>query len=585
MAYSLYTASYGASFANAPVLILDSVTGKPATILTNSTGGFITDKGTATLNSNGDLSVYIDTARTWTVSVTDLTPKVILPVSAEKDSTATFPDIKVGDQVVLSAADLQAIDEGSLGGGGSQGEVVVNVTDTEAVIKAKVADLLPEQIALSPAGRGRRVKMPAQQLDVGPMNLSTMQSMQGAGIGSTIIRMPTPGLTAGTYNHISVLDDATSFRGMMGQGKLSDMIFYGRQEDITGGAGVIVHGYVLSDRPEGRGHIMNNVEFHNYSGSGVIMGWGGDQFCSDRLRIENCTGVGLLIGSDAGAASDGKHFRMGVGGNRGGAVRVTKCAVTVDQFDFWLPSDFNGECTLELRDATRCTFRTGVVEGRLVVRGRNDQGTGVRQENTMNVFDNVNFKHDPAIPASPLYANATYTYDSYILLEDVEGVQLKSCQFGFDPADSVFPDFLIKHVTTTGDASRIGEVIISGGIGIFERFKGTGVGPRVGFRKHYSNRPDLVRWEGFVPGQAELVPIDMFNGNLPNSRDYVRLDGSTYLKADYPLGYLWATLGKGVGGVGTPGTNGTLDDVATGWTSPNITSPHASLVYAMRTRP
>lgn len=72
MAYSLYTASYGASNANAQVRILETSSGKPAIILAGVSGGLVSDKGQATLDASGNLSVYIDTAKTWTVFINDV---------------------------------------------------------------------------------------------------------------------------------------------------------------------------------------------------------------------------------------------------------------------------------------------------------------------------------------------------------------------------------------------------------------------------------------------------------------------------------------------------------------------------------
>ena len=72
MAYSLYTASFGAGNANANVRISETSTGKLAIILASPTGGLVNDRGQATLDASGNLSVYIDTARFWTVFINDV---------------------------------------------------------------------------------------------------------------------------------------------------------------------------------------------------------------------------------------------------------------------------------------------------------------------------------------------------------------------------------------------------------------------------------------------------------------------------------------------------------------------------------
>lgn len=71
MAYTNYIASYGSGLAGSEVIITEVGTGKPATILTGSGGGVLTDTGKTNLDASGNLSVYIDTARSWVVSVND----------------------------------------------------------------------------------------------------------------------------------------------------------------------------------------------------------------------------------------------------------------------------------------------------------------------------------------------------------------------------------------------------------------------------------------------------------------------------------------------------------------------------------
>ena len=71
MAYTLVTQSFGAFNANAYVAITNSTTGVPATILSSATGGLVNSNGLAQLDSSGNLSVYIDTAITWTYTVSN----------------------------------------------------------------------------------------------------------------------------------------------------------------------------------------------------------------------------------------------------------------------------------------------------------------------------------------------------------------------------------------------------------------------------------------------------------------------------------------------------------------------------------
>ena len=69
MAYGLFSASYGSYNAYKQVCITDSVTGLPATILSSSSGGFLNDRGSATLDESGNLAVFVDLSKTWHVEV------------------------------------------------------------------------------------------------------------------------------------------------------------------------------------------------------------------------------------------------------------------------------------------------------------------------------------------------------------------------------------------------------------------------------------------------------------------------------------------------------------------------------------
>jgi hypothetical protein len=104
MAYALFTQSLGADNANFKVQITDAVTGAAATILSSATGGFLNDRGFARLDSSGNLSVYIDTARTWQVSVDDENPTyVTTQVTVQQVKSTTQLAATVGKPGVLYA--------------------------------------------------------------------------------------------------------------------------------------------------------------------------------------------------------------------------------------------------------------------------------------------------------------------------------------------------------------------------------------------------------------------------------------------------------------------------------------------------
>jgi hypothetical protein len=71
MAYNLYTQSYGTTNANYKVVLTETATGIPATILNSATGGLVSNQGIASLDASGNLSVYVDTAKSYTVKIVD----------------------------------------------------------------------------------------------------------------------------------------------------------------------------------------------------------------------------------------------------------------------------------------------------------------------------------------------------------------------------------------------------------------------------------------------------------------------------------------------------------------------------------
>lgn len=71
MAYALFTQSFGPNSANSKVTISEVSTGAPAVILATASGGIVSDRGIAQTDSSGNLSVYIDTAKTWRVAVVE----------------------------------------------------------------------------------------------------------------------------------------------------------------------------------------------------------------------------------------------------------------------------------------------------------------------------------------------------------------------------------------------------------------------------------------------------------------------------------------------------------------------------------
>lgn len=78
MAYILLAQSFGLSKANLPVNIVETSTGVPAVLLSSATSGLISANGDTFLDSNGDLAVYVDNSKSYTVSVDSGTQATIL---------------------------------------------------------------------------------------------------------------------------------------------------------------------------------------------------------------------------------------------------------------------------------------------------------------------------------------------------------------------------------------------------------------------------------------------------------------------------------------------------------------------------
>jgi hypothetical protein len=105
MAYALFTAQYDATLANAPVSISNRWTGVPATIMAGPTGGVINTQGMAQLDAQARLSVYIDVAQEWNISIANAqTPpySVIDPKQVVTLAELTTLVPQIGKTYVLS---------------------------------------------------------------------------------------------------------------------------------------------------------------------------------------------------------------------------------------------------------------------------------------------------------------------------------------------------------------------------------------------------------------------------------------------------------------------------------------------------
>ena len=463
--------------------------------------------------------------------------------------------------------------------------VIVSATATPAQVKTAVETLNPQQESGSPAGMGRIVRLPAREILMPPATLSTMQSMDGAGVGSTILRADYTGMTAGTeYGLLTVAADSRSKRGIRGQGRISNLAIDGNRQAIesaygsTAGQFPVVHGYVTTVDAK-RAHVIDNVTLANCTGDGYLINSGGDQLIGRRMRAEGVRGVALRLSS----ASDVKLSDIGLVGD-GGAAVFNNCAPEIDRFDMFVSKTAPASvAALIVNNCIGVRMSKGTIAGRTEIYGKNHNGNlAVRFGNTYHSFVQVKFKHDTD-RAAP---------NSYILIKDADEVQLISAWFWFDRETPTadLPNYYIEFGTDdAGEPTKMGTVSASACGHWMESGRPGGEKlPVMGCRKHWATRPGSVKFDWGIPGQPEIVPAHLFSNPDPSLRTHVQLTGSpgTISKADYPFGYLCATLNKGIGGVGIAGTNGTLDDGATSAVLPAAPSSVSSdWAWAMRVTP
>jgi lysophospholipase L1-like esterase len=101
MAFTLYTQSFGPSYSNGTVLITEATSGLPTTILATATGGVLNTQGQATLDVNGNLAVYIDTAKTYVFKSFDGVTIIPTPTLSLSDSqTLLIQGIASGNGII-----------------------------------------------------------------------------------------------------------------------------------------------------------------------------------------------------------------------------------------------------------------------------------------------------------------------------------------------------------------------------------------------------------------------------------------------------------------------------------------------------
>lgn len=448
-----------------------------------------------------------------------------------------------------------------------------------------VADEGDPQESDAPWGRGREVKLAPGLLISGTIDLSHSQSITGAGPGSSVIVYNKHQTVTGETGVIVAKDDRLSKRGVISRGVLANFSIDGANNDPAAGPYPVHCYYAPLPAVDGESHSFWETLFTGSTGDGIKIE-GRKQFRAIYAKAVQVDGIALNLKD----VNDLKAFGNGWNG-KGGAMKFRHLATP--KFiagDAWVPADFNGQATLDVADQSRMLIDAYEIEGRTVMIGRNF-GNFARWEMADNILRAINFKIVEDISPSFVYTRddgtTTGTLSCMVYLEDIDSTIFDTCTMKYELITptaqqlAATPDYFLQLGTKKTGAPNIakfpGHVKFQnmGGI-VHSRGRIGDTAPRLAFKKHYCDRPDLVEWD-FPAGGLQLI---QWNDAAP-PRNYVKAgtfggSAAVYNKADYPMGYLWATLGTG----------GTLDDVNTTFSVPAApTAAPAGMAWAFRVWP
>lgn len=161
--YTQFTASYGINYANLRVRILEQNTGIPAIVMASATSGILSSNGNAMTDSSGNLSVYLDSSKTFQVwyNQFQLVPntstslsQMVSRTAAQLAGTPSLSDIGLGpgatfyldtnptaEYRINAAKNAYSPISGGGGGGGSFSTLTGNATDNSSLASALSAKL------------------------------------------------------------------------------------------------------------------------------------------------------------------------------------------------------------------------------------------------------------------------------------------------------------------------------------------------------------------------------------------------------------------------------------------------------------
>lgn len=309
-------------------------------------------------------------------------------------------------------------------GMGTSAEATVGRTDSPAQVATTIQTVEPQITALEPQGVGRVVALAAGLVETAPASISTMQSMEGAGVGTSVLTVPVSALTANTETAVlSVLNDNLSRRGLRAQAVLSRFALDGNRQAIESAFSVqphtpkanfpIVHCYRATADVK-RAHEFDGMVMSNAMGHGLWLGLGADQ-ARGSVRSEQAFGTAVVIQS----ASDVKMERLGANGS--GLLNPddpTSLLIenAAPEFsgggDCWPENNAPlGKYTVAIRSAIGVSLDSFTLTGPTIIQGKNEQGVSVRYGNTYHRLNGCKFKHKirPGTGAAAITASISGT--------------------------------------------------------------------------------------------------------------------------------------------------------------------------------
>lgn len=393
-------------------------------------------------------------------------------------------------------------------------------------------------------------------------------------------------------------------RKMTATGRIKDLFLEG-QFDVNPTDTRIIDGIRLEQAvSEDRVPAIEGTEIKHFSGTGLNVLGNWNQARLFNSKITHC-GNGFV----AQSMQDAKITSVGIGANKGVQISLTGCATPMfSQVDVWVPGNgaWTGKFGIEIDNCYGVRYIQGDIEAPISLKGINANvsipgSSEGRHRDMWANFSQVFFKitREVADGYAANHAGDTayqttdglYAPKGFFRIEDFDSLTLDNCQFTFgaepdftsEDVPQVYldarPDYLFSFAASNSASNanlqqdRRGSVFISGSLHVCQ-FVGKPTAASAGypvrkpvplFKRHWSNDPARVHWDGARP---QLIKDDLALMNY-----WVKADGATHNVADAPIAYL-----------ATDPVAGTrhLQDGQTTFAMPTMTSPLAGYSWYFR---